>query len=108
MDDCSNGCRPVACQFLVLKKCEFHPAATEEVSGFECVRKTKAASRDPDAPRRPIGARTLQTRLMIVEDGEQIAGVLRHHPKEISGIELSEGKLFGIRFAVAISELLPV
>ena len=45
---------------------------------------------------------------MIVEDGEQIAGVLRHHLKEISGIELSEGKLFGIRFAVAISELLPV
>ena len=43
MDDRSNGCRPVASQLFVLKKCKFHPAAAEKMPGLECMRKTKAA-----------------------------------------------------------------
>jgi len=34
--------------------------------------------------------------------------MLRHNPENVSRIELAKGKLFGIRFSVAISELLPV
>ena len=45
---------------------------------------------------------------MITDDSEKIVRVLRHHPKYISGIKLAQGKLFRIRFPVAISELLPI
>jgi hypothetical protein len=40
--DRSNGRCPVAGQLLVLKKCKFHPTPAEQMSGFECMRKTKA------------------------------------------------------------------
>jgi hypothetical protein len=44
----------------------------------------------------------------MVDDGKEIVRVLRDDAKNITGIKLAEGKLFGIRFPVAISELLPV
>jgi|HubBroStandDraft_2_1064218.scaffolds.fasta_scaffold1811547_1 hypothetical protein len=44
----------------------------------------------------------------MVNDREQIIRVFSDDPKNISGMELAEGELFGIRFPIAISELLPI
>jgi hypothetical protein len=87
MDDRLDGCRPVASPLFVLKKCELHPAATEKVPGLKCVRKTKAAARNPDAAGWSIRPRALQARFVMIDHGKQIIGVLRYDPKNISGIE---------------------
>ena len=108
MDDRSNRCCPVASQLFVLKKCELHPAATEKVARLECMRKTKAAPRNPDVAGGSIRARASQTRFVMIDYGKKIIRVFRDDPKNISGIELTESKFFGVRFPIAISELLPV
>ena len=44
----------------------------------------------------------------MVNDREKIIRVLSDHPKNISGMELAKGELFGVQFPIAISELLPI
>jgi hypothetical protein len=44
----------------------------------------------------------------MVNDRKKIICVLSDHPKNISGMELAQGELFGFRFPIAISELLPI
>ena len=44
----------------------------------------------------------------MVNDRKKIIGVLGDYSKNISGMEVAQGELFGIRFPIAISELLPI
>ena len=44
----------------------------------------------------------------MVNNRKQIIRVLSDNSKNISGMELAQGELFGIRFPIAISELLPI
>jgi hypothetical protein len=44
----------------------------------------------------------------MVNDRKKIIRVLGDHPENISGMEVAQGELFGIRFPIAISELLPI
>jgi hypothetical protein len=108
VDDRLDGCRPIAGKRLVSKESEFHPAATEKVSGFEGMRKAKAATRYPDVARGPVRTRALQAHFAIAGDRKQIVRMFCNNPKNISGIQPAEGKLFGSRFPVARSELFPV
>jgi hypothetical protein len=108
MYDRLYGRCPIARQFFVPEERKFHPAAAEKVPRLERVRKTKTAPRNPDATRRPVGSRALQTRFMIVNDCKQIIRVLCDDPKNISRIEPVKRKLLRIRFSVPRSELLPV
>lgn len=108
MDNRPNGSRSVASEFLVLEKGKLHSPAAEKVTGLEGVRKTEAAPRNSDAAGGPVRSRALQARFTSINHRKKIIGVLRDNPKHVSGIQLAEGELFGVRFRVAISELLPV
>src|SRR5262245_6004842 len=108
VDDRLDGCCPITGKLFVSKESEFHPAATEKVPGFKCMRKTKPAPRYPDVARRSIGTRALKTYFAIAGDRKQIVRVLGDNPKNISGIQPAQRKLFRTRLPVARSELLPV
>jgi len=108
MHDGPDGCRSIAGEFFVSEECELHTSAAEKVSGFKRVRKAKATPRNPDATRRSVGTRALQTHFMIAGNRKQIVGMLGDDPKSISRIQPAERKLFGVELPVAGSELLPV
>jgi len=108
MDDRPDGRRSIASQFFVSKECKLHTSATKKVSGFKRMGKAKATPRNPDATRRSVGARALQTHFMIAGNREQIVGMLGDDSESVSGIQPAERKLFGVELPVAGSELLPV
>ena len=83
LDRCSTKTR----RPFVANKCEFHPAAAEQMPRLKRVTKAEPASRNSNSAGRPIAARTEELNLLAIDHGENVVCMLRNNSKRVTRVK---------------------